>query len=190
MHSARAAYRKDLKSISIDITRSTFAASEKAERFAREMVSENSLRVFGAFTVSLAVAVCAVVPMAQLAGIGASVALCAVLGLVVYVLGSRGFRRQITLDARNARIILSRMNARNHDRFQRIIPLDEVLSVFVRRPEQDDRLASLCLRVAGRAEPITALTGHPDEIERLIADIRRIAKKDPTQQDDRARHRD
>ena len=96
----------------------------------------------------------------------------AAVGLGVFAFGTRGFRRQMTVDIDRGTLALTKINIRDQMRVAREIDLGKIESVFLRRPEKVDGVAPLLVRVAGAQAPAIALTGTTAEVER---DHRRLS---------------
>lgn len=153
-------------------------ARERLERFKLEAFSELALRLLGGLLVATSTLLWVVLPMG-LAGDQAMphamlAAIFTAVGLGVYAYGSRGFRRQISLDGKNRVLSLTKINVNDQTRVARKVDIDTIESVFLRRSTRQSGFASLLVRVAGKPTPLVALTGEKAELEhvhRVLCDL-------------------
>lgn len=92
-------------------------------------------------------------------------------GLIVYAYGTRGFRRQLSVDSKRGTLALTKINMNEQGRVVRSIRLGEIESLFLRRPAARAGFASLFIRVTGQQNPVLALTGSTEELEQLHEDL-------------------
>ncbi|MFN3211254.1 MAG: hypothetical protein ACE369_20115 [Roseovarius sp.] len=148
---------------------------ERFERFKVEAMSELVLRLAGGLMVAGSTLLWLVLPLGAGADQIVSHSLLATLftatGLVVYAYGTRGFRRQLSLDAKRGTLSLTKINMNDQGRVVRSIRLNEIESLFLRRPAGRAGFASLYVRVAGQDSPLLALTGSTAELERIHEDL-------------------
>jgi len=159
---------------SVALTRTPLGltAQERFERFRFEALSELALRLVGGVIVALSTILWLILPAdtgsGQFLSHGLLAAVATATGLAVYAYGTRGFRRQISLDARRGTLALTKININNQSRVARRIDVREIESIFLRRPAAPGLQASLCIRPAGgRHTPILALTGDKAELEKI-----------------------
>ncbi|MFY0692939.1 MAG: hypothetical protein JXR14_13585 [Paracoccaceae bacterium] len=148
-----------------------YSVSEHPDRFKREAAVELLIRciailiVFGAyfqwFLPSLIMRGDPTVTKALLSIVFAGT------GLGLYVIGSRGFLNEITLNLTKREIRIGKLNGQGRNRIARHIPLDRVESIFVKRPSERQAPATLYLRLVGKPRAIAILRGHQNEIEQL-----------------------
>ena len=116
----------------------------------------------------------------RIASFSATASIMAAAGLGVFAFGTRGFRRQVTLDIDRGTLALTKINIRDQVRVAREIELGQIESVFLRRPEKINGVATLLVRVSGTQSPTIALTGTTTEVERVhreLANVMQSAKK-------------
>ncbi len=152
--------------------------SERFERFKLEAMSELALRLMGGLMVAGSMLLWLILPMEsstdQMLSHGLLAAIFTATGLVVYAYGTRGFRRQMSLDAKRRTLSLTKVNIHNQSRVAHNIDVSAIESVFLRRPSNGPGFASLYVRVAGNSSPQLALTGETRELEivhRAVCDI-------------------
>lgn len=156
-------------SLSLRSTGTGLVAGERFERFKLEAVTELLLRVVGILMV------CASVFMWLLLPVGADSSLLAVYsisasflaagGLGVFTYGTRGFRREMTLELHTETLKLAKLNMHGQSRVARTIDLNTIESVFVKRPVLPGGLATLIVRVTGKPDPVIALSGEIHDVE-------------------------
>jgi hypothetical protein len=87
------------------------------------------------------------------------------IAVVVYALATRGFKPQVGFDKAKKHIWVCKLNSSGQARIVTYFPIDDVSSVFVKRPEFPSREALLLARVKGRSRSVTLLRGDIDDIE-------------------------
>ncbi|MEO0370982.1 MAG: hypothetical protein AAF231_05950 [Pseudomonadota bacterium] len=146
-------------------------ARERLERFKLEAFSELALRLLGGLLVATSTLLWVVLPMGLADGQAVPHAMLAAIftavGLAVYAYGSRGFRRQMSLDGKNRVLSLTKINVNDQTRVARKIDIDAIDSVFLRRSTRHSNFATLLVRVSGKPTPLVALTGHKAELEKV-----------------------
>lgn len=146
-------------------------ASERLERFKLEAFSELALRLMGGLLVAMSTLLWVVLPMSlggdQAVPHALLAAIFTAVGLVVYAYGSRGFRRQLSLDGKKRVLTLAKINVNDQMRVARRIEVDTIDSVFVRRSAKRSGFATLLVRVADKPTPLVALTGEKLELEKV-----------------------
>jgi len=156
-------YEGDWSTVSLTATALGLTVRERFERFKVEAMSELVLRLAGGLMVAGSTLLWLVLPLEASADQIVSHSLLATLftatGLVVYAYGTRGFRRQLSLDAKRGTLALTKINMNDQGRVVRSIRLNEIESLFLRRPAGRTGFASLYVRVAGQDSPLLALTG-------------------------------
>ncbi len=156
-------------SVSLVQTGMGLIARERFERFKLEAMSELVLRLVGGLMVAFSLILWVILPMepvtGQMVSHGLLAAMFTAIGLIVYAYGTRGFRRQVQLDAKNGTLSLTKINVNNQSRVARTIDVNTVESLFLRRPSGRPGFASLFVRVAGNTTPQLALTGETSELE-------------------------
>ncbi|MBZ0122359.1 MAG: hypothetical protein K8F31_00525 [Roseovarius sp.] len=164
-------YEGDWSTVSLTRTPMGLTARERSDRFRLEAMSELVLRLTGGLMVAASTMLWLVLPMEsetdQAVSHGLLAALCTAVGLAVYAYGTRGFRRQLSLDAKRGTLALTKINMNDRGRVMRTIGLDEIESLFLRRASTPLAQASLCVRVAGHHTPLLALTGAQAELEHI-----------------------
>lgn len=162
---------REWRTVSLTQTPLGLTAQERFERFRLEAISEMALRLVGGLMVAASTILWLILPaeaeIGRFLSHGVLAALCTGIGLAVYVYGTRGFRRQLALDARRRTLALTKININDQGRVLRTIGIDEVESLFLRRPATPVAPASLCVRMAGNDTPIVALTGDRAELEHV-----------------------
>ena len=168
-------YEGEWNTISFTTTALGLTARERFERFKIEAMSELVLRLAGGLMVAASTMLWLVLPMGSGTEQLVSHSLLAVLftatGLIVYAYGTRGFRRQLSLDAKKGTLAVTKINMNEQGRMVRTIDLDDIESLFLRRPTTRSGHSSLCVRVNGHDAPITALTGATTELELIHRDL-------------------
>lgn len=146
-------------------------ARERSERFRLEALAELALRLVGGLMVAGSTMLWLVLPLeegsARLASHGSVAALFTAAGLFVYAFGTRGFRRQLALDARRKTLTLTKININGQGRIMRSIAPDRIESLFLRRPAPGAAYATLCVRLNDSDTPLVALAGDTGELEKL-----------------------
>lgn len=162
---------RELRTVSLTRTPLGLTAQERFERFRLEAIAEMALRLIGGLMVAASTILWLILPAeaetGQFLSHGVLAALCTGIGLAIYAYGTRGFRRQLSLDAKRRTLALTKINVNDQGRVMRTIGIDEVESLFLRRPATAVAPASLYVRVAGSDTPIMALTGDRDELEHV-----------------------
>ncbi|NNK77566.1 MAG: hypothetical protein HKP40_02520 [Litoreibacter sp.] len=162
-----------------------YSVSEHPDRFKREAAVEVIIRcvailiVFGAyfqwFLPSLIMRGDPAVAKAVLSIVFAGT------GLGLYVVGTRGFLNELTLNMTKQELRIGKLNGQGRNRIARHIALDRVESMFVKRPSERQAPATLYLRLAGKPRAIAVLRGHQSEVEalhmRLCQDIQFATQK-------------
>ena len=101
-------------SVTLQQTGMGLIARERLERFKMEAFSELALRLLGGLLVATSTLLWVVLPMGLADGQEVPHAMLAAIftavGLGVYAYGSRGFRRQMSLDAKNRVLSLTKIN--------------------------------------------------------------------------------
>jgi len=171
-------------SVELTPTAKGLVAGETAERFRLEALTELVLRGAGISMVAGSVLMWFVLPVdaetGRIASFGATASIMAAVGLGIFAFGTRGFRRQMTLDIDRGTLALTKINIRDQVRVAREIDLGAIESIFLRRPEKLDGVATLLVRVAGAQSPAIALTGTTEEVERVhreLSHVMQLAKK-------------
>lgn len=179
-------YDGEWSTVSLTKTALGLTAQEKFERFKIEAMSELVLRLAGGLMVAGSTMLWLILPMdagaEQLVSHSLLATLFTATGLIVYAYGTRGFRRQLSLDAKRGTLALTKVNINDQGRVVRAIGLDDIESLFLRRPPARMAQASLYVRVAGQDTPILALTGSTPELERIhgqLCEIIQIAGTEP-----------
>lgn len=146
-------------------------AAERYERFKLEAMTEIALRVVGILAVAISLYVVFFEPFASVAGETRSnsilAAIFAATGLVVYAYGTRGFRREFKLDTSKKTLILTKINVRGRSRVSRTVDIDDIESIFARRPANAGDLTLLQIRVVNGSTPIAVLGGQFEELKAL-----------------------
>jgi len=177
-------YEGDWSTVSLTATALGLTVRERFERFKVEAMSELVLRLAGGLMVAGSTLLWLVLPLETSAGQIVSHSLLATLftatGLVVYAYGTRGFRRQLSLDAKRGTLALTKINMNDQGRVVRSIRLNEIESLFLRRPAGRTGFASLYVRVAGQDSPLLALTGATEELEQIHEDLCEIIQTSET----------
>ena len=150
-------------------------ARERFERFRLEAISELVLRLAGGLMVAGSTMLWLVLPINgssdKIVSHGLLAALFTACGLLVYAFGTRGFRRQISLDAKNKILALTKININEHGRVMHNIDLDRIESLFLMRPAARMAHAALHVRVRGQPTPLLALTGETAELESVHREL-------------------
>ena len=177
-------YEGDWSTVSLTATALGLTVRERFERFKVEAMSELVLRLAGGLMVAGSTLLWLVLPLEASADQIVSHSLLATLftatGLVVYAYGTRGFRRQLSLDAKRGTLALTKINMNDQGRVVRSIRLNEIESLFLRRPAGRTGFASLYVRVAGQDSPLLALTGATEELEQIHEDLCEIIQTSET----------
>ena len=180
-------YEGDWSTVSLTATALGLTVRERFERFKVEAMSELVLRLAGGLMVAGSTLLWLVLPLGagtdQIVSHSLLATLFTATGLVVYAYGTRGFRRQLSLDAKRGTLSLTKINMNDQGRVVRSIRLDEIESLYLRRPSGRAGFAALYVRVAGQDSPLLALTGATEELERIHEDLCEIIQTSET--DDR-----
>lgn len=168
-------YAGEWNTISLTATALGLNAQERLERFRLEAMSEIVLRLAGGLMVAASTVLWLVLPTGsgtdQIVSHSLLAALFTATGLIVYAYGTRGFRRQLSLDAKRGTLSVTKININNQGRVVRLIDLDEIKSLFLRRPAARRAHATLCVRVSGSNAPVVALTGATEELKLIHEDL-------------------
>ncbi len=163
------------KTISLETDDSGLAARERYERFRLEAMSEVVLRLAGGLMVAGSMLLWLVLPANIAPGNtvsnGMLAAMFSAVGLFVFAYGTRGFRRQLALDADNATLTLTKININEQGRVQRSIDIDDIESLYLLRSKARGNYAGLYVRVRGTSAPLLALTGAREELELIHHDL-------------------
>lgn len=164
-------YGGEWSTVSLTKTALGLTAQERSERFKLEAVSELVLRLTGGLMVAGSTMLWLILPLSgdreQLISHSALAALVTATGLIVYAYGTRGFRRQLSLDAKRRTLALTKVNMNDQGRVVRTIALDQIESLFLRRPAARLAQSALYVRAKGQENPLLALTGATEELERI-----------------------
>ncbi|MEM6577104.1 MAG: hypothetical protein AAF678_01310 [Pseudomonadota bacterium] len=176
--------RADMRSVELKPTAEGLVAGETLGRFRTEALTEQTLRGAGIAMVAGSILMWFVLPVdietGRIASFGLTASIMAAVGLGVFAFGTRGFRRQMTLDMDRGTLALTKINIHDQVRVAREIDLGKIDSVFLRRPEKVDGVATLLVRVAGAEAPAIALTGTTTEVERVhheLSQVMQLAKQ-------------
>ncbi|MEQ9260516.1 MAG: hypothetical protein RIG84_15625 [Roseovarius sp.] len=168
-------YEGEWSTVSLTTTALGLTAREQFERFKLEAMSELVLRLAGGLMVAGSTLLWLVLPMGtgtdQILPHSLLAALFTATGLVVYAYGTRGFRRQLSLDAKKGTLALTKINVNDQGRVARIIDLAQIESLFLRRPATRGGHAALYVRLIGNESPILALTGATAELQLIHQDL-------------------
>ena len=168
-------YEDEWSTVSLTTSALGLTARERFERFKLEAMSELVLRLFGGLTVASSTILWLFLPVDagtdRLVSHSLLASLFTATGLFVYAYGTRGFRRQLSLDAKKGTLSLTKINVNNQGRVVRSIDLDTIESLFRRRPAARNANAALFVRVHGNETPMLALTGATDELELIHQDL-------------------
>lgn len=150
-------------------------AGEKFERFKLEAVTELLLRVVGILMVCASIFMCVILPIhagSQVLAVYSLTAAClAAGGLCVFTYGTRGFRRQVTLDLEAGELRLAKLNMHNQTRISRAVRFSDVNALFVERPSIPGGQAKLKLAVEGMKMHLIALSGETRDIEMVHSQL-------------------
>lgn len=148
-----------------------FIAKERLDRFKAEAVTEIVLRSVGFLLtvgpIMFLVATLSVTRVLPAPHVLIALAMCSAMGLLIYAYGSRGFRRQMTLDARKGQVSVTKINVNGNGRVETWFDLNDIKSIYVQRPEWKGGIATLCLRAKGRTLPVTLISGGLHEVRLL-----------------------
>lgn len=168
-------YEGEWNTISLTVTALGLTAQERFERFKLEAMSELVLRLAGGLMVAGSTVLWLILPSVaeteQAVAHGLLAALFTATGLVVYAVGTRGFGRRLSLDAKRGTLSLTKVNVNGQGRVVRTINLKDIESLFLRRPATRRSHAALCVRLTGSDTPILALTGARAELELVHEDL-------------------
>lgn len=168
-------YEGEWKTVSLTATALGLTVRERFERFKIEAMSELVLRLVGGLMVAGSTMLWLVLPLGAETGQLVSHSLLAAIftatGLIVYAYGTRGFRRQLSLDAKRGILSLTKINMNDQGRVARSIRINDIESLFLRRPGGRVAMASLYVRITGQDNPILALTGATEELEQIHQDL-------------------
>ncbi len=177
-------YGGEWNSVSFMTTKSGLTAREQSDRFNFEAMTELVLRLAGGLMVAGSTLLWLILPMhastEQILSHSALSTLFAATGLFVYAYGTRGFRRQMSLDAIKGTLSLTKINMNEKGRVARDIDLDAIESLFLRRPAVRSAPASLYIRVHESEDPLLALTGNTEELEVIHQDLCEIIQASDT----------
>jgi len=187
-----------LSSYSFSPIKGGFIAKERLERFRAEAITEIALRSVGIIlTVGPVFFLVAIVTMAGVlpeASVLIASAMCSAVGLLIYAYGSRGFRRQMSLDTNKGQVSVTKINLNGTTRIDYRIDNKDIQSVYVQRPGIDRDSAKLCLRVKGRNWPVILISGGLHEVRLLhrvfcdtIAPQQKAQRQGRTQKDTHSR---
>lgn len=168
----------DWSTVSLTANALGLTARERFERFRPEAIAEMALRLAGGLMVATSTILWLILPVNEASGRIVSHGLLAALftasGLCLYAFGTRGFRRQVSLDAKRKTLTLTKININEQGRMVRTLGLQQVESLFLWRPAARTGPAALYVRLRDHDAPILALTGHTEELQgvhRQLCDI-------------------
>lgn len=168
------------QSVSIRATANGMEARERVERFKVEALTEVVLRAAGIVMVMGAIALWFLLPTYNTSGqIGAFsifTSMVAASGLIVFAVGTRGFRRHMQLDVEKGTLSLTKINIHGQSRISRKIDLGAIQSVFLRRPATPGGMATLLVRVTGSNAPAIALSGETEEVQQVHEQLCAVMK--------------
>jgi len=168
-------YEGNWETVSLTATPLGLTVRERLERFRIEALSELVLRLAGGLTVVASTLLWLILPTdagtEQLVSHGLLAGLFTATGLIVYAYGTRGFRRQLSLDAKRGTLALTKLNVNGQGRMVRTIGLDRIESLFLRRPGGRAKTCALFVRVVGQETPLMALTGATGDLEMIHQDL-------------------
>lgn len=171
----------DMQSVEMKPTANGLVAGETRERYRNEALTELVLRGAGIAMVAGSLLMWFMLPVdvetGRIATLGGTASMMAAVGLGVFAFGTRGFRRQMTVDIDRGTLALTKINIRDQMRVAREIDLGKIESVFLRRPEKVDGVATLLVRVAGAQAPAIALTGTTAEVERVHRQLSHVMQQ-------------
>lgn len=160
-----------LQSISVRPTASGMAARERFNRVSTEPTKEMTLRILGLLMMATAILLWFFVSaqpdpddILPHNSLGSFLLL---VGLGVFIYGTKGFRRQMSLDVASGTLSLTKININRQVRLVHKVKLREIKSVFLRRHGFTDGQSTLLVRIAGNPVPVIGLTGDSDEIASL-----------------------
>lgn len=169
-----------------------FVAKERLDRFRAEALTEIALRSVGIILtvgpVFFLVAILTMIGVLPEATVLIASGMCSVVGLLIYAYGSRGFRRQMSLNTHKGQVSVTKINLNGNTRIDHRIDKKDIQSIYVQRPRLEGDIAKLCLRVKGRNWPVTLITGGLHEVRllhRVFCDT--IAPKQKVQRQGRTR---
>lgn len=180
MNDSATMYQGEWSSVTLTTTAFGLTAREQFARFKVEAATELALRLSGGLMVAGSMLLWSLMPMG--AGTDAMIshsllaAMFTATGLFVYAYGTRGFRHQLSLDARKGTLALTKINMNEKGRVVRTIDLEDIESLYLRRPKTRGGMATLYVRVAGIPSPLLALTGETSELEMIHSDLSEIIK--------------
>jgi len=148
-----------------------FIAKERLDRFKAEAFTEIVLRSVGILMtvgpIFFIVAILSVTKVLPAPHALVALAMCSAMGLLIYAYGSRGFRRQMSLDVTKGQISVTKINVNGNGRVETWFDLKDIKSIYVQRPEWKSGTAKLCLRAKGRTLPVTLISGGLHEVRLL-----------------------
>lgn len=166
----------ELQSIATQTAPLRLTAIERFERFKLEPMTELVLRVAGILAIAASILVMILQPFTTSAGQvvlsnAMLAAMCAATGLLLYAYGTRGFRREFRLDTAAKTLTLTKVNIRGRSRMGRIIDIDDIESIFARRPGKSGEMAVLQIRLADHPAPIAVISGQFEDLRALHVEM-------------------
>lgn len=175
MKHADRVYQGKWSTLSLVTTAVGLTAREQGVRFKREVMTEITLRLAGGLMVAGSMLLWLFLPIGagsdEIMAHSILAMLFTAAGLVVYAYGTRGFRHQLSLDVVTGTMALTKVNINHQGRVVRNIDLDDIESLYLRRPHTRGAMAALFIRLHSNPTPIPALTGEMSELELIHADL-------------------
>ena len=97
----------------------------------------------------------------------------------LYAFATRGYKPQVGYDKMENQFWMCKLNSKGFARIVTYFPRADVLSVFVRRPEDPSKDAVLSARVKGKFGPVTLLCGSLSDIEAAHGALCEVLQKAP-----------
>lgn len=97
-------------------------------------------------------------------------------GLGLYAFGTRGFRRQLIVDASRREVEFGRVNSNGKCRIATTFHFDQIESVFVKKASDAMGNTGLMMRVRGHGTPILLLAGEEADLRGMHETICTLIK--------------
>lgn len=92
-------------------------------------------------------------------------------GLALYAFGTRGFRRQLIVDANRRELEFGRINSNGKCRIATVFGFDQVESIFVQKSSDAMGNTGLMMRVRGHSTPIMLIAGEEADLRGMHENI-------------------
>ena len=97
-------------------------------------------------------------------------------GLALYAFGTRGFRRQLIVDANKSEVEFGRVNSNGKCRIATTVSFGQIESIFVKKASDAMGNTGMMMRVRGHNTPIMLLAGEESDLRGMHEQICALIK--------------